>query len=145
MFHCPSETVPCLRSPKVSNKGETSRDESSNIYLRALKHSQVGILGQEAWLGLWRPGIQRLSWWRFQRATFQRLQNEQDIEIFLTGYLIVWTLQIYKEPKVQKYCGAHIEVKTMVLWGKGSAPKENTNYIGKCNTRNRKVWTKWGQ
>ena len=61
MFHCPSD-YPRFAFPKsCGNKGETSRDESSNIYLRALKHSQVGILGQEAWLGLWRPGIQRLS------------------------------------------------------------------------------------
>ena len=65
----------------------------------SLKHSQVGNLEHEAGRSLWRPDIQRLSWRRFQRATFQKLQNEQDIDIFLTRYSLVGTLQIYNAPK----------------------------------------------
>ena len=63
-----------------------------------------GNLNMKLGWGLWRPDIQRLSWRRFQRATFQKLQNVQHINIFLSRNSIVWTLQIYNTPKSPALC-----------------------------------------
>ena len=92
--------IPCSRSPKVAAIKQDFTSFLENIYCWSLwSIHKSGYLDKKLGWGLWRPGIQRLSWWRFQRATFQKLQNEQDIDIFLTRYSLVWTLQIYKEPK----------------------------------------------
>ena len=69
---------------------------------------------------------------------------------------------IQSTPKVQKYCRAHMKVKTMALWGKESASEEKyqLHVLGKCNmytgqgegeesgvstTTTSTQWDLWGQ
>ena len=96
------------------------RDQSIRIFLMFIEHVFEAFtgqeLGQEVGWGLWRPDIQRLSWGRFQRATFSNTANVQNINFFLTSYLFVWTLQIYrKHPSVLHNVAAHLQTITMVL------------------------------
>ena len=61
-----------LRSPKLAiNETICLLD----VYSTSLKHSQIGILNMKLGWGPWRPGIQRLSWGRFQGATMSITAN----------------------------------------------------------------------
>ena len=93
-----------------------------DVYSRALKHSQVGILGQEARLG---------SLEARHTAPFLRAVPESNISetakcttyrFFLDPiFESLNTPNIQKKPKVQNYCGAHMKVKTMAPRGKESS------------------------
>ena len=77
----------------VPQKFFNKRDQSIRIFLMFIEHVFEAFtgqeLGQEVGWGLWRPDIQRLSWGRFQRATFSNTANVQNINFFLTSYLFV--------------------------------------------------------
>ena len=146
VFHCPSETIPYLRSPKVAPiNGIPVETSLQNIYCGSLKHSHVRILDKKLGWGLWRPDIQRplegdsreqhFTMWKF--TYISHTENVQHIDIFLTGYLNVSTLQLYKALK-----------ESCIILRRAHGSKDDgtrgkipiTFVLGKCNSHHHRAF-----
>ena len=101
----------------------------------SLKHSQVGNLEQEAWLGSLEARHAASFLWAVPESNISHTTNVQDIVIFLTSYLNVWTLQIYNAPKNPALCcGAHVRwCSRDRICLEGKFTELHLSLIGKCN------------